>query len=145
MVEEAVVENKLVVVAEVPVALVKVKFCKVLEAVTKILAKVGLAVVFTDWSNQSLSVGAPFTVKLWPFTESTEVKRLVLDAVLEKKLVVVAEVPVAVLKVNDWRVVEALARMLVKVPVVPEMLPVNVPETVPPVIVGLVSIGLMNV
>src|SRR3989344_9001803 len=43
-------------------------------------------------------------------------KRLVEEAVVEKKLVVVAEVPVAVVKVKDWRVLEALARKLVKVP-----------------------------
>src|SRR3989344_2459997 len=74
LVELAVVEKKLVVVALVPVAFTKVKLWRVEEAVAKILAKVprvvavmlakiGEAVVFTDWSNQSLSVGAPFTVK----------------------------------------------------------------------------------
>ena len=121
LVELAVVEKKLVVVALVPVAFTKVKFCKVVEAVAKILAKVprvetvtlakvGEAVVLTDWSNQSLRVGAPETVKLWPFTESAEVKRFVELAVVEKKLVVVAEVPVAVV---NWRVcivVDALAK-----------------------------------
>jgi len=35
-------------------------------------------------------------------------KRFVLDAVVLKKLVVVAEVPVAFVKVKFWRVVEAL-------------------------------------
>ena len=112
LVEEAVVLKKLVVVALVPVAFTKLKFWRVEEAVAKILAKVprvvavmlakvGEAVVFTDWSNQSLSVGAPETVKAWPFTVRAEVKRLVLDAVVLKKLVVVALVPVAVV---NWRV-----------------------------------------
>lgn len=43
-------------------------------------------------------------------------KRLVDDAVVAKKLVVVAEVPVAFTKVKFWRVDEALARRLVKLP-----------------------------
>jgi len=101
LVEEAVVEKKLVVVAEVPVALTKVKFWRVEEAVAKtlakvprvvaiILAKVGEAVVLTDWSNQSFKVGAPFTVKAWPLTVRDEVKRLVEEAVVEKNEVVVA-------------------------------------------------------
>lgn len=75
LVLDAVVAKKFVVVALVPVALLNVKFCRVEEAVAKMLAKVprvvvvmleklGDAVVFTDWSNQSLRVGAPFTVKL---------------------------------------------------------------------------------
>src|SRR3989344_2951527 len=65
LVEDAVVEKKLVVVADVPVAFTKVKFWRVVEAVANILAKVprvetvmlakvGEAVVLTDWSNQSL-------------------------------------------------------------------------------------------
>ena len=37
-------------------------------------------------------------------------KRFVLDAVVEKKLVVVAEVPVALTKVKFWRVVELLTK-----------------------------------
>lgn len=40
-------------------------------------------------------------------------KRLVLEAVVEKKLVVVAEVPVAVVNVRLWKVEEALAQRLV--------------------------------
>ena len=39
-------------------------------------------------------------------------ERLVEDAVDAKKLVVVAEVPVAVVKVNDWRVEDPVARRL---------------------------------
>ena len=42
--------------------------------------------------------------------EPSALKRLVLDAVVAKKFVVVAEVPVAEVKVKDWRVEEALAR-----------------------------------
>ena len=38
------------------------------------------------------------------------------EAVVEKELVEVADVPVALLKVKFWRVVEALARILLKVP-----------------------------
>ena len=57
--------------------------------------KVGEAVVLTDWSNQSLRVGAPFTVKAKPLTVRVEVKRLVEEAVVLKKLVVVALVAVA--------------------------------------------------
>src|SRR3989344_6483448 len=41
-----------------------------------------------------------------PPTVRSEEKRLVEEAVVEKKLVVVAEVPVALLKVKFWRVVE---------------------------------------
>ncbi len=71
------VENRLVVVAEVPVAFTKVKFCKVEEAVAKILAKVPkLAEAF---------VKVPL---------------------VEKKFVVVADVPVAFTNVKFWRVVE---------------------------------------
>ena len=37
-------------------------------------------------------------------------KRLVVEAVVEKKLVVVAAVPVALMKVKFWRVVEEVTR-----------------------------------
>jgi len=47
-VELAVVEKKLVDVAEVEVELMAVKFCKVVEAVRRRLAKVGEAVVLID-------------------------------------------------------------------------------------------------
>ena len=135
LVELAVVEKKLVVVALVPVAFTKVKFWRVVEAVAKILAKVprvvpvmlakvGDAVVFTLWSNQSLRVGAPFTVKSLPLTVRAEVKRFVLDAVVEKKFVVVAEVPVAFTKVKFWRVEdEVTSRVPVVVRPVVEALP----------------------
>lgn len=76
---------------------------------------VGLAVVFTLWSNQSLSVGAPFTVKALPLTVRAEVKRLVEDAVVEKKLVVVALVPVAFRKVKFCKVDEPVTRRLERV------------------------------
>ena len=48
--------------------------------------------------------------------EEFEVKRLVELAVVENKLVVVAEVPVAFRKVKFWRVVEPVARMFANVP-----------------------------
>ena len=48
MVEDAVVLKRLVVVAEVEVELMAVKFCKVVEAVRRRLAKVGEAVVLID-------------------------------------------------------------------------------------------------
>ena len=38
--------------------------------------------------------------------------RLVVEARVEKKFVVVAEVPVALTKVKDWRVVEPVAKKL---------------------------------
>ena len=119
-VEDAVVEKKLVVVAFVEVELRKVIFWNVEEAVAKILAevrrvvevmfaKVGDAVVLTDWSNQSLRVGAPFTVNTLPLTVRLDENRLVELAVVLKKFVVVADVPVAVVNCNVWTVVEALA------------------------------------
>ena len=72
LVVEAVEVNKLVVVALVPVALMKVKFCKVEEPVSKRLAK----------------VPSPVEVKLPPL--AVVKKRLVEEAVVEKRLVVVA-------------------------------------------------------
>ena len=48
LVEDAVVLKRLVVVAEVEVELMAVKFCKVVEAVRRRLAKVGEAVVLID-------------------------------------------------------------------------------------------------
>src|SRR5690348_2692689 len=42
-------------------------------------------------------------------------KRFVVEAVVAKKLVVVAEVPVPLIKVKFWRVVEELARRLLAV------------------------------
>ena len=103
LVDDAVVEKKLVVVALVPVALAKVKFCRVDEPLSKRLAK----------------VPSPVDVKLPPFPVVK--KRLVEDAVVEKKLVVVADVPVAKLKVK-----------LVKLP--------KGPESVAPVRVELVRV-----
>jgi hypothetical protein len=80
---------------------------------------VGLAVVFTLWSNQSSSVGAPFTVRRLPLTVRFDVRRFVLEAVVEKKSVVVAEVPVALSKVKLVNVEDAVEiRPLVKTIVV---------------------------
>lgn len=63
-------------------------------------------------------------MKRLPFTVRAEENKLVLEAVVEKKDVVVALVPVAVAKVKFWRVEEALAIILLNVPV-PETM--NVP------------------
>jgi hypothetical protein len=90
LVEDAVVEKKFVVVAEVPVAFRKVKFWRVVEPVTKRLPKV-----------PEPRVREP---KL-----ALVLKRLVEEAVVLKKFVVVAEVPVAFTKVKFWRVEEAEA------------------------------------
>ena len=91
---------KLVVVAEVPVALTKVKFCKVLEALSKRFAR----------------VPRPVEVKLPPFPVVKN--KLVELAVVEKRLVVVAEVPVALTKVKFWSVDEPLTYRLVVVALV---------------------------
>jgi len=48
--------------------------------------------------------------------EKFEVKRLVLEAVVEKRLVVVAEVPVAFRKVKFWSVDDPVARIFANVP-----------------------------
>ena len=82
LVLDAVVAKKLVVVAFVPVALTKVKFCKVVEALARKLFPVIVAV----------------DVKLPPLTVVKY--RFVDDAVPAKKLVVVALVPVALTKVK---------------------------------------------
>ena len=70
------------VVAAVPVALVKVKFWRVEEALTKRLARV------------------PRPPVMLP-PEAVVKKRLVEEARVEKKAVVVAAVPVAVVKVKS--------------------------------------------
>ena len=88
LVELAVVEKKFVVVAFVEVELRKVRFWNVEEAVASRLPK----------------VPRPEEVKFPPLPIVK--KRLVDDAVVEKKLVVVALVPVALMKVKFWRVLE---------------------------------------
>lgn len=104
LVDEAVVEKKFVVVAEVPVAFTKVKFWRVVEPVI----------------NRLVKVPRPVEVKLPP--EPVVKKRFVELAVVEKKLVVVAEVPVAEVKVKLVKepvgpLTVALVRVeLVKVP-----------------------------
>ncbi len=53
---------------------------------------------------------------VWPLIRPEVIavaKRLVVEALVEKKLVVVAEVPVALVKVKAWRVVEPMAVRLV--------------------------------
>ena len=71
-------------------------------------------VIETQKSDQAVPV-VPKTVKEVPTA------RLVVEAVVAKKLVVVALVPVALTKVKFWRVDEALARILAKVPVPDEV------------------------
>ena len=81
--------KRLVVVAEVPVAFINVKFWRVVDELASMFVKVPRA----------------FEVMLPPL--AVVKKRFVEDAVVEKKLVVVAEVPVAVVNVNACRVDEA--------------------------------------
>ena len=56
--------------------------------------------------------------KLFPMV-ADPANKLVVEAVVEKKFVVVAAVPVAVVKVRDWNVDEAERRRLLRFPVVP--------------------------
>ena len=72
-------------------------------------SQVGVVVPIPTFLLESTTNPVPPTVR-------SEEKRFVEDAVVEKKLVVVAEVPVAFEKVKFWKVEEALARILVKVP-----------------------------
>ena len=97
MVVLAFVENRFVVVADEPVALTKVKFCKVEEPLTRRLVNV--------------------TVPKVAFVA----KRFVLEAFVLKKLVVVADEPVALTKVKFCRVEDALARKLLAVIVAVEV------------------------
>jgi hypothetical protein len=107
-VEEAVVAKKLVVVAEVPVALRKVKFWRVLEPVRR---------RFESVVNPPVAVRVPVKLAVdeivWPLIKpevmaprvefpavKVVVKRLVDEAVVAKELVVVAAVPVAFGKVR---------------------------------------------
>lgn len=70
-------------------------------------------------------------------------KRLVELAVVENKLVVVAEVPVALTKVKFWRVEEAVAKILAKVPSEVEVRLVKVPVVEKKsVVVALVPVAL---
>lgn len=52
----------------------------------------------------------------WRQPSPVETNRFVVEAVVAKKLVVVAAVPVAFWKVKFWRVEEAVAKRLLKVP-----------------------------
>ena len=76
------------------------------------------------------------TISPVPPTVSKEEKRLVLDAVVLNKLVVVAEVPVALTKVKFWRVVEPMTKRS------PEELMVVV--AVPPILIELAVRMLEN-
>ena len=65
------------------------------------------------------SVVAPVTVSVFAtdavLRVAVEAKRFVDEAVVAKKLVVVAEVPVAFTKVKFWRVLDPVARRLPRV------------------------------
>jgi hypothetical protein len=117
-VDEAVVVNRLVVVAELPVAFTKVKFWRVVEPVRRrfervVRPPVAVRVPVKDaaeeivWPFINPDVIAPAVIL--PVFREVE-KRLVLEAVVLKKLVVVAEVPVAFTKVKFWRVVEEFTK-----------------------------------
>ena len=109
LVELAVVEKKLVVVAELPVALTKVKFCRVelpessrfeseVKPAVAVKVPVKLAAELIVWELIKPEVMAPVDrepveVMLPVFKEVA--KRLVEEAVVEKKLVLVALVVVA--------------------------------------------------
>jgi hypothetical protein len=87
LVEDAVVAKKFVVVAEVPVAVVKVKFCNVEELVAR----------------RSAAVKVPLNVSFEP------------RAVVYERDVVVALVVVELIPVKFWRVVDPVARIVLKV------------------------------
>src|ERR1019366_844769 len=140
LVVEALVAKKLVVVAEVPVALTKVKFCRVVDDVTKRLVVVAPPLIVSpdpsvpppmveeadDWKPKStprdvreelttlearvvpvrFPAGAEPVMLPVRLPVAVVKKRLVVEALVAKKLVVVAEVPVALTKVKLCRVVE---------------------------------------
>jgi len=123
-VEEAVVAKKLVVVAFVDVELSAVKFCKVDEPVTRRLERVErppVAVRVVPMVREPVRFAALEIV--WPLMRpAVTAPRVVLPAVravankfvelavVAKKFVVVAEVPVAAVKVKAWSVEEPFAR-----------------------------------
>jgi hypothetical protein len=98
---------------------------------------------------------AELTTRAFDPTVRSDERRFVLEAVVAKKFVVVADVPVAVVKVKDWRVEEALATMFcaVRVPVrvcVPPLAVVKNRFVVEPVVakkfvvVAFVPVALAN-
>jgi hypothetical protein len=128
----------LVVVALVVVEFIPVKFWRVEEPVTKRLERVvrpevtlrvpvRLAADEIVWPFRRPAVITP----AWMFPVLSDVeKRLVDEAVVAKKLVVVALVPVALTKVKFWRVEEPLESRLPKVPspeapVIDQLVPVR--------------------
>lgn len=105
------------VVAAVPVAFRKVKFWRVLDPVTTRLVRVPRVAV----SDPTVPLFAKKLVVLAVVAKKVDEVALVTFTVVpnilvEKKFVVVAEVPVAFPKVKFWRVLEPSARMLPKVP-----------------------------
>ena len=130
LVDEAVVEKRLVVVAEVPVALMKVKFWRVEEPVVRRLERVvrppvtlsvpvKLAEEEIVWSLiRPEVIGPAVRVPMLPEVE----KRLVDEAVVEKRLVVVAEVVVELSAMKPpVKVEEAVERKPLRKPRVVEV------------------------
>jgi hypothetical protein len=113
LVVEAVVEKRLVVVALVLVALRAVKFWRVDEPLSKRLERVAKppVAVRVPVKLAALEIVWPLILPavMRPVLRAVE-KRLVLEAVVAKKLVEVAEVPVALMKVKFWRVVEPITK-----------------------------------
>jgi uncharacterized protein YqcC (DUF446 family) len=143
LVEDEVVEKRVVVVALVEVLLRAVKFWRVVEPVTRRLPVVKVSIVFTPVVKWLLSVRRveeaalpmvtapqvtlPFTTFRALPAEQGPVARykLVVEAVVEKRVVVVALVEVLLRAVKFWRVEEPVTRALERV-VRPEVM-VTVP------------------
>jgi hypothetical protein len=170
LVVEELVAKKLVVVAEVPVAVVKVKFCRVVDAVTRRLVVVAPPLMVRpeprvpppiveeaeDWKPERIpsEVREELTTlaaKVVPVSDpagadpvmlpvrlpvrlpTPEVKkRLVVEAVVAKKLVVVALEEVEFRKVMFCRVDEAVTKRLVVV--APPLMVRPVPRVPPPIV-----------
>jgi len=119
LVKVAFVEKRFVVVAWDEVELIAVKFWRVVEEFTRSVeavmevAETSVPLIFaelTDWLVTAPRVVLPAV--------RVVAKRFVLDAVVAKKFVVVAAVPVALRKVKFWRVEEPVTRRFESVPVV---------------------------
>jgi len=112
-VDEAVVEKRLVVVAEVEVELIEVKFRSVEEPVRRRLERVERPPVTVRVPVKLAAAEIVWLLMLpevmTPVLREVE-NKFVLEALVEKKFVVVALVPVAVVKVKDWRVEEPVTK-----------------------------------